>query len=213
MLRQAYLAAINRTPLLWKGIYSFFDRTTVLEDGISALARMQRSLDWLLREVQPDAVLWTAVTLRAAGVEESRIQVSGFPVHLDFPEGQEIGLADELEGDPRILYIINSGKKKATKIIRLLLHHPRWRATVVVGRDLGLSSTFVQRGTREARSSPTLRSSAPWRLPPSRGVRRWSWLGPPGREGPRADAAPGPHRSRGWPPIAGSSGAGCKSWR
>ncbi|CAB4243121.1 UDP-N-acetylglucosamine:LPS N-acetylglucosamine transferase fused to PHP family phosphoesterase [Methylacidimicrobium sp. AP8] len=189
MLRQAYLAAINRTPLLWKGIYSFFDRTTVLEDGISALARMQRSLDWLLREVQPDAVVctypiynylideifrdgrrknffhitvvtdsitinsfWyrgpsdvfvvpneeTAVTLRAAGVEESRIQVFGFPVHLDFLEAQEIGLADELEGDPRILYIINSGKKKATKIIRLLLHHPRWCATVVVGRDLAL---------------------------------------------------------------------------
>ncbi|QSR84650.1 glycosyltransferase [Methylacidimicrobium sp. B4] len=189
VLRQAYLTAINRTPLLWKGIYSLFDRTTFLEDGISALARMQRSLDWLLREVQPDAVLctypiynylieeifrdgrrknfchitvvtdsitinsfWhrgpsdvfvvpneeTAVALRAAGVEEARIQVFGFPVHLDFLEAKEIGLAEELGEDPRILYIINSGKKKATKIIRLLLHHPRWRATVVVGRDRSL---------------------------------------------------------------------------
>ncbi|VVM07202.1 Processive diacylglycerol beta-glucosyltransferase [Methylacidimicrobium cyclopophantes] len=189
VLRQAYLAAINRTPLLWKGIYSLFDRTTLLEDGIAALARMQRSLDWLLREIQPDAVLctypiynylideifrdgrrknfchitvvtdsitvnsfWhrgpsdvflvaneeTALALRAAGVEEQRIQVFGFPVQLDFLEAKEIGLEEELEEDPRILYIINSGKKKATKIIELLLRHPRWRTTVVVGRDRAL---------------------------------------------------------------------------
>ncbi|MGD9897241.1 MAG: glycosyltransferase [Candidatus Methylacidiphilaceae bacterium] len=189
VLRQGYLAAINRTPLLWKGIYSLFDRTTFLEDGISALARMRRSLDWLLREVQPDAVLctypiynylieeifqdgrcknffhitvvtdsitinsfWhrgpsdiflvpneeTAVALRAAGVEEARIQVFGFPVQLDFLEGKKIGLGEDLGEDPRVLYIINSGKKKATKIIRLLLNHPRWRATVVVGRDRAL---------------------------------------------------------------------------
>ena len=150
---------------------------------------MQRSLDWLLREVQPDAVLctypiynylieeifrdgrrknfshitvvtdsitvnsfWhrspsdvfvvpneeTAVALRAAGVEEGRIQVFGFPVHLDFLEAKEIGLGEELGEDPRVLYIINSGKKKATRIIQLLMHHPRWRATVVVGRDRAL---------------------------------------------------------------------------
>ncbi|MDD4933596.1 MAG: glycosyltransferase [Methylacidiphilaceae bacterium] len=189
VIRQAYLTAINRTPLLWKGIYSLFDRTTLLEDGMSALARMRRSLDWLLREVQPDAVLctyplynylieeifrdgrrknfshmtvvtdsitinsfWhrgpsdvflvpneeTAVALRAAGVEEGRIQVFGFPVQLDFLEAKEIGLGEELGEDPRVLYIINSGKKKAIKIVRLLLHHPRWRATVVVGRDRAL---------------------------------------------------------------------------
>ncbi|WP_018291482.1 hypothetical protein [Verrucomicrobium sp. 3C] len=195
VIRQAYLTAINRTPLLWKGIYSLFDRTTLVEDGVSALARMRRSLDWLLREVQPDAVLctypiynylieeifrdgrrknfshitvvtdsitinsfWhrgpsdvflvpneeTAVTLRAAGVDEARIAVFGFPVQLDFLEAKEIGLGEELGEVPRVLYIINSGKKKALKIVRLLLHHPRWRATVVVGRDRALFEEILR---------------------------------------------------------------------
>ena len=85
-----------------------------------------------------------ARVLHAAGVPEKKIEVFGFPVQFwDKNElGQEIAPPDlpalSAKGRPRILYLINSARKKAPKLIDRLLEHPDWDITVCVGRDTDL---------------------------------------------------------------------------
>ncbi|TFE68387.1 UDP-N-acetylglucosamine--LPS N-acetylglucosamine transferase [Methylacidiphilum sp. Yel] len=186
LLRQGYLTAINRAPLIWRGIYSIFDRTSFIEDVLVAFAKMKQALDWLLREMQPDIVLstypfynflieeifkdgkeknfvqitvitdsitvnsfwyrsWsdyfvvpnkdTATILKSAGIAEERILEFGFPVQLEFLEYAQNSMPLEPIRQPKILYIINSGRKKASKIIDQLLSRKNWEATIVVGKD------------------------------------------------------------------------------
>ncbi len=83
----------------------------------------------------------TAQVMREVGVEPARLHVLGFPVRLAFTEEQKQketipALPDLAAGAaPRILYIINSGKKKAGKVMARLLEQPGWQVTVTVGRD------------------------------------------------------------------------------
>jgi len=85
-----------------------------------------------------------ARALAAAGVPERKIEVFGFPVQF-WVKGKgdkEIALPDlkslPAKGRPRILYIINSARKKAPKLIDRLLEHSEWDLTVCVGRDTDL---------------------------------------------------------------------------
>ncbi|HEY8965393.1 MAG TPA: UDP-N-acetylglucosamine--LPS N-acetylglucosamine transferase, partial [Candidatus Methylacidiphilales bacterium] len=194
IVRKGYLTAINKTPLLWQGIYTLLDKTPLVQANLATMARMRKAMEALFDEVQPDAVvstypvynfiideifrsregrprnfaqitvvtdsisvnsLWyrcpsdafivpneeTAQVMREAGVPADRLHVLGFPVRLAFTEEQRAAdgvpqLPDLAAGAaPRILYIINSGKKKAGKIIARLLERPTWRVTVTVGRD------------------------------------------------------------------------------
>ena len=192
-VRKAYLTAINRTPLLWQGIYAMLDRTPMLEANLTTLSRMRQAMEKLLDEVNPDAVvstyplynfliaeiykekegrqrsfaqitvvtdsisinsLWyrcpsdyylvandeTAAIMQEAGVPEEKLRVFGFPVQLAFAEpAAEPALPDLAAGArPRILYVINSGKKKSAKIIDHLLDHPEWDVTITAGRDAKL---------------------------------------------------------------------------
>ncbi|QSR88529.1 MGDG synthase family glycosyltransferase [Methylacidiphilum caldifontis] len=194
LLRQGYLTAINRAPIIWRGIYSIFDRTTFIEDVLVAFAKMKQALDWLLREMQPDVVLstypfynflideifkdgkeknfvqitvitdsitvnsfwyrsWsdyyivpnadTAAILKSVGIAEHRILEYGFPVQLEFLESTQNGLSLEEINRPKILYIINSGRKKAAKIIEQLLLRKHWQSTIVVGKDQKLFYTVA----------------------------------------------------------------------
>jgi len=79
--------------------------------------------------------------LAAAGVPEKKIQVFGFPVQFRTSERAEKELARPdlaAKGRPRILYMINSGWKKAPKLLDRLLEHPEWDVTVCVGRETDL---------------------------------------------------------------------------
>src|SRR6202012_1110057 len=58
-VRKAYLTAINKTPLLWQGIYAMLDRTPMVEANLATLSRMREALEKLLDEGQPDAVVST----------------------------------------------------------------------------------------------------------------------------------------------------------
>ena len=82
-----------------------------------------------------------ASVLILTGVPEKKIRVFGFPVQF------ELGAAHEklkplpdlaAQGRPRILYLINSARRKAPKVIDRLLEHPEWDLTVSVGRDTEL---------------------------------------------------------------------------
>ncbi len=80
-------------------------------------------------------------TLAAAGVSEKKIMVFGFPVEWPSKQarGTEIALPDlAAKGQPRVLYVINGGRKKAPKVIDRLLEHPDWDITVCVGRDTAM---------------------------------------------------------------------------
>ncbi len=76
--------------------------------------------------------------LAAAGVPEAKIEVFGFPVQFR-AKGRRIAPPDlAAKGGPRILYVINSARKKAPKLLDRLLEHPDWDVTVCVGRDTAL---------------------------------------------------------------------------
>jgi processive 1,2-diacylglycerol beta-glucosyltransferase len=82
-----------------------------------------------------------ASVLAATGVPEKKIRVFGFPVQFQAREGGgKVKSPPDLsaKGRPRILYIVNSARKKAPKVIDRLLEHPEWDITVSVGRDTDL---------------------------------------------------------------------------
>jgi len=82
-----------------------------------------------------------ARVLAEAGVPEKKIEVFGFPVQFR-PKGRrekEIAPPDlTAKGRARILYLINSARKKSPKLLDRLLEHPDWDVTVCVGRDTDL---------------------------------------------------------------------------
>ena len=131
-------------------IYSFL---------IDEIYRKGRTRDFTLISLVTDAVVkdspWPrtsadffAVTneaaarvLTAAGVPEKKVIVFGFPVQWRAKDSREkaVPLPDlAAKGRPRILYVINNGRKKAPKLIDRLLEHPEWDITICVGRDTDL---------------------------------------------------------------------------
>jgi processive 1,2-diacylglycerol beta-glucosyltransferase len=88
----------------------------------------------------------TAKVLLKNGVPPEKIRAFGFPVNPVFAEKQE-GLAEAPdEGGPiKILYIINTGKKKTGKAIDRLLEMPRTHLTITVGRDAELKEKLARR--------------------------------------------------------------------
>jgi len=82
----------------------------------------------------------SADVMRAAGVDASRIHVTGFPVTPFFRRNEGIVSRPLLsEGAaPRVLYIVNSGTRHAEATARLLLAEEGWEVTCTVGRDESL---------------------------------------------------------------------------
>ncbi len=92
----------------------------------------------------------TADVLRKQGVPEKQIQTLGFPVspifanppaELPLPVGRE---------PRRVLYIINTGKKKAGKAIDRLLQLDDVQLTITVGRDADLRTKLIERTRKHA---------------------------------------------------------------
>ncbi len=87
----------------------------------------------------------TASVLKAARIPEAQIRVTGFPVSHLFTAAPAARLDPPVYGEPRrILCIINTGKKKAGKMINRLLEIPDTLLTVTVGRDAELKSRLLE---------------------------------------------------------------------
>jgi UDP-N-acetylglucosamine:LPS N-acetylglucosamine transferase len=134
-------------------IYSFL---------IDEIYRDGRSRDFTLVSLVTDAIVndspWTrtpgdffavanervAGIFVNAGVPENKIKVFGYPVQFNLRAGaqgeKKMALPDlsDRKSRPRILYLINSARKKAPKVLDRLLEHPEWEVTVCVGRDTAL---------------------------------------------------------------------------
>jgi processive 1,2-diacylglycerol beta-glucosyltransferase len=88
----------------------------------------------------------TAEVLRRGGVPAKQIRVPGFPVSPLFTEAPPGELEVPVKSvERRILYIINTGRKKAGKVIERLLEIPHTRVTITVGRDAELKAKLTER--------------------------------------------------------------------
>jgi len=92
----------------------------------------------------------TAKVLRDGGVPATKIKTLGFPVNHVFVEGanRELELPAK-SAQRRVLYIINTGRKKAGKVIDRLLEIDGVKLTITVGRDAELKARLLDR-TRDA---------------------------------------------------------------
>jgi UDP-N-acetylglucosamine:LPS N-acetylglucosamine transferase len=118
---------------------------TVVTDSISVNSSWFRApSDWYC--VANEA---TAQVLRKNGVPAEKIKAFGFPVNPLFAEKhQEAAQTPEAGGPIKVLYIINTGKKKSGKAVDRLLEIPRVHLTITVGRDAELKEKLVRRTER-----------------------------------------------------------------
>ena len=87
----------------------------------------------------------SAEAVRKGGVTEKQIKVLGFPVNPVFAE-PVAELPPPVGDEPRrVLYIINTGKKKAGKAIDRLLELDQVHLTITAGRDAKLRSELIER--------------------------------------------------------------------
>lgn len=115
---------------------------TVITDSVSVNATWFRGVDGSFI-VANEA---TAEVLRAGGVAAGRVHALGFPVNPAFAMDQMPELPYPGPDEPwRILYVINSGQKKAGRFIDRLLELPNVRLTITVGRDAWLKSKLMER--------------------------------------------------------------------
>jgi len=100
----------------------------------------------------------SAEVLRRAGVENSRLHVSGFPVTPFFSEHADDFSPSDLSAGaaPRVLYIINSGTRHADITARRLLDETDWEITCAVGRDETLRRQLTQLAANRARPARIL---------------------------------------------------------
>jgi UDP-N-acetylglucosamine:LPS N-acetylglucosamine transferase/predicted metal-dependent phosphoesterase TrpH len=119
-----------------------FPFITVVTDSISVNSSWYRApSDWFC--VPNEA---TAEVLRRQGVAGEKIKAFGFPVSPVFAE-MKAGASPGLQCAPpfKILYIINTGKKKCGKAIDRLLEIPNTRLTITAGRDGELKEKLARR--------------------------------------------------------------------
>ena len=110
---------------------------TVVTDAITinSLWYRQPSDGWFVTDHD------SAAFLRQAGVPADCVEVSGFPVALDFadrPPHLQPPEPVSSAAPRRILYIINSNRSRALETARALLQHPEWHITFTAGRDAQL---------------------------------------------------------------------------
>lgn len=87
----------------------------------------------------------TAEVLMRGGVLEQQVKVTGFPVDPLFADNPN-HLAQPVGDEPRrVLYVINTGKKKAGKAIDRLLELEDVHLTITAGRDPELRAKLIER--------------------------------------------------------------------
>ena len=87
----------------------------------------------------------SADVLIKGGVAEKNIQTLGFPVNPIFADNLD-ALPEPLVNEPRrVLYIINTGRKKAGKAVDHLLDLENVHLTITAGRDPELRAKLIER--------------------------------------------------------------------
>lgn len=88
----------------------------------------------------------TKAVLRARGVAAESIRTPGFPVSPLFCERPPAPLPDPGEDGPyRILYLVNTGKRKVGKALKKLLEKPEIQLTIAVGRNAYLKAKLTEK--------------------------------------------------------------------
>ena len=87
----------------------------------------------------------TADVLRKNGVAGEQIRTLGFPVSPVFADNLDALPPPAGEEPRRVLYIINTGKKKAGKAVDRLLELDNVHLTITVGRDPELRAKLIER--------------------------------------------------------------------
>ncbi len=119
-----------------------FRLVTIVTDSISICSAWYRA-DSDVFVVANDQ---TRDVLIRAGVPRTRVQALGFPVSLEFALERGPLLEPPGKADPRrILYVINTGKKKSGRVVERLLEIPRTRLTITTGRDAKLRAELTRR--------------------------------------------------------------------
>jgi processive 1,2-diacylglycerol beta-glucosyltransferase len=119
-----------------------FRLVTIVTDSISINAAwLQAPSD--LYCVANDA---TAAVLRERGVPNDKIKALGFPVSPLFSQLADAAPPDPgSEGPYRILYLVNTGKKKLGKALKKLLDRPEIHLTIAVGRNAYLKAKLTEK--------------------------------------------------------------------
>ncbi len=88
----------------------------------------------------------TAAVLKKGGVPAKQVKTLGFPVSPVFANSHLAELSLPVGNEPRrVLYIINTGKKKAGKAIDRLLEIDDVHLTITAGRDAELRAALIER--------------------------------------------------------------------
>ena len=82
--------------------------------------------------------------MREAGVAHEKIKVFGFPVTPRFASASTVREDPSSQNLPRVLLMINFGRKEAPALLRKLLALPDVRFTVTVGRDTALHTDILE---------------------------------------------------------------------
>jgi len=122
-----------------------FRLVTVVTDSISVCSAWYRAYsDLLIAANEP-----TAKVIADGGVDRARVLPLGFPVSPQFALERPADPVPPRKGERRkVLYIINTGKKKCGKVIDELLKIDNLDLTITVGRDAELKAKLKER-TRE----------------------------------------------------------------
>ncbi len=116
---------------IYAGQQKPFSHLTVVTDSISINSIWYKAdCDYYLVPNEP-----TARVLLDNGVPSERLKVFGFPVQTIFAKPEEAPVLPDPAEEKRVLYIINSGKSKAPKIVERLLEIEDIKLTVTVGRS------------------------------------------------------------------------------
>jgi len=112
-----------------------FSQITVVTDSISINSVWYRGFsDYFLVPNEQ-----TAEVMRNAGIPQERLRVFGFPVTHRFADLAASGSRSiPGSGPKKVLYMINSGKKQAPRLLRKLLKLDDIELTITVGRDIAL---------------------------------------------------------------------------
>lgn len=115
---------------------------TIVTDSITVNSSWYRaSSDYYCVPNEPSADV-----LRKAGVPDAKIKALGFPVSHLFTAPPTVPVTTPAFGEQRrILYVINTGKKKAGKAVDRLLEIPDVHLTITVGRDAELKAKLMER--------------------------------------------------------------------
>jgi processive 1,2-diacylglycerol beta-glucosyltransferase len=92
----------------------------------------------------------SADVLIKGGIAEKQIKVLGFPVSPLFAENSNDLHAPVAKEPRRVLYVINTGKKKAGKAIDRLLEIDDVHLTITCGRDAELRAKLIERTAKHS---------------------------------------------------------------